>query len=348
VWTVVGHNDAVETLRRSLRAGRVAHAYLFTGPAHVGKARLALDLAKALNCTGAEPPCSDCRACRRTEAQQHPDVEWVSLGGLCDEPEHDHARDGSKEIKICQIRRIQRILALRPFEGRARVVILDSAEALNVFACDALLKTLEEPPDGVVLMLLAGDAAALPETIVSRARRVALAPLGITEIREQLRLRDVEPERADLLARLSEGRIGWALAHADDAELLVKRAERLDRLESLIDMSRAERMAAAAGLASGFASARDGVYAYLDLWQSWWRDFLLLIEGCDELIVNRDRLPQLGRYVAAVSAPSALRAIGALRDCRRHLQENANARLALEVLVLRLPQPATGEEVGPS
>ncbi len=346
MWAAIGHDDAVDTLKRSLREQRVAHAYLIAGPAHVGKARLALDLAKALNCTGDEPPCSECRACRRIEGKQHPDIEWIGVGGLCDEAEHDHTRDGSKEIKICQIRRVERVLALRPFEGRTRVVIIDPAESLNAYACDALLKTLEEPPDEVVLILLAGDSDALPETIVSRTRRLTLAPLSIAEVLAQLRLRDVEPERAELLARLSEGRIGWALQHSTDAALLAKRDERLDRLEELLSMSRAERMAAAAGLASGFARAREGVYAYLDLWQSWWRDLLLLSGGCEDSIVNCDRLPRLRRFAAVTPVLACVRALGALGECRQQLEDNANARLALEVLVLRLPQPATSEEVG--
>ncbi len=183
--------------------------------------------------------------------------------------------------------------------------------------------------------------------MVSRTRRVSLGPLPEAAVFAQLRLRGVEEERAALLARLSEGRIGWALDHAADEALLAKRAERLDRLETLLGMTRADRMAAAAGLAAGFSGARDDVYATLDLWQAWWRDLLLHAEGCDDLIVNRDRLPQLGRWAAAVPAHACVRALSALSDCRRQLEENANARLALEVLVLRLPQPATREEVGP-
>lgn len=346
MWSVIGHDDAVRTLDRSLAEGRVAHAYLFLGPAHVGKARLALDLAKALNCSGSQPPCGECRACRRIEAGHHPDVELVGVGGLCDETEHDHRRDSSKDIKICQVRRVERVIALRPFEGRMRVVIIDPAGALNAYAADALLKTLEEPPDQVTLMLLATDETALPETIVSRARRVTLGPLPAGLVREQLIQRGVDDERAELIARLAEGRMGWALSHATDEALLEERDRRLARLESLIFLRRAERMEAAATLAPLFAASRDDLYAYLDLWQRWLRDLLLLSEGCEELVASRDRLATLRRVADAVPVSAVVRALEAIHTCRQQLEDNANARLALEMLLLRLPRPVVPEEAG--
>jgi DNA polymerase-3 subunit delta' len=147
---------------------------------------------------------------------------------------------------------------------------------------------------------------------------------------------------------LSEGRIGWALEHAADGALLEKRQQRLDRLEALLAMGRAERMAVAAGLASGFAADRDDVYAYLELWQSWWRDLLLVSEGREELTLNGDRLPSLRKFLGSISLPDCVRALEALASCRQRLVGNANARLALEVLVLRLPRPVRHEEVGPA
>lgn len=353
MWTVVGHERALAALARSLSDpgnGRLAHAYLLTGPAHVGKRRLALDLAKAVNCLvglGTSPPCGNCRACRRIENRHHPDVEVVHVGGFCDQSDHDHARDGSKDIKICQIRRLERMLALRPYEGRYRVVLIDPAEALNVYAADALLKTLEEPPPQVEMILLAADPDALPETVVSRTRRIALGPVPAHEIEQALIARGADAERAALLARLSGGRIGWALTHAADPGLLQQREERLQRLEALLSEGRAARMRFAAELASRFATARDDLFDSLELWQSWWRDLLLVGEGCEDLIANSDRLFVLRQASRTVPPAAAVRALEALCSCRRRLEDNANARLALEVLVLRLPSAVRHEEVGP-
>ncbi|MGI8549902.1 MAG: ATP-binding protein, partial [Dehalococcoidia bacterium] len=326
--------------------GRPAHAYLIAGPAGVGKTRLAFDLARAVNCTGAEPPCGACRACHLIEEGRHPDVETVTVGGLCDEADHDHRRDGSKEIKICQVRRVQRVLSLQPYEGLRRVVIVEPADAMNVYGADAFLKTLEEPPDRVLLILVTANDAVLSETIISRCRRIILGPVPLATVRAELERRGVDLERAELLARLSGGRMGEALVASENETVLSEREQRLRRLEALAKAGRAERMAFAAELAGRFARERQDVYAYLDLWQKWWRDVLLVQENCPDLVENYDRLPQLSSVAAAVAPVEVVRSLHALHECRRHLEENANARLALEVLVLHFPRPVISEEVG--
>jgi len=325
MWSVVGHERVVEGLARSLDSDSVAHAYLIVGPPQVGKARLALDLARALNCTGQGRPCGMCRACRLIESGSHPDVERVTTGGLCDEAEHDHRKDGSKEIKICQIRRLERVIALRPFE------------AMNAYAADAFLKTLEEPPAQVVLLLVAPGEDSLPETIVSRCRRLVLGPLSAGAVRDELLRRGTEPNLAELLARLSNGRIGWALNCAADGSVLAEREQRLVRLESLAVAGCAERMGFAAELATRFARDRQDVYAYLELWEGWWRDLLLVGEGCEGQIRNWDRLASLKALAPSLLPLSSVRVLRALCECRQQLEANANARLALEVLALRLP-----------
>lgn len=353
MWLVVGHDQAVQTLRSGLAAQRLAHAYLVVGPPQVGKGRLALDLARALNCAAESVearPCGACRPCRLIEAGGYADVEVIGLGGLCDEREHDHHRDASRDIKICQVRRLQRTIALRPYEGRTRVLIVDPAEAMNLYAADAFLKTLEEPPGNVVLILLAGREEALPETIISRCRRITLAPLPRASVERELLRRGVDQQRAEVLARLSEGRLGWALANSENQALLSQRSERLDRIEALSAERRAGRLTFAAELGHRFTRDRQDVYAYLDLLLRWWRDVLLVGEGCDQLVSNTDRVAGLKRTAAATRPASVVAALQALRECRQHLEANANARLALEVLCLRLPGPEsssnTDEEAG--
>ena len=146
MWQTLGQDRAVAALQRGLAQGRRAHAYLLVGPSQVGKRTLALELAQALNCEGPETPCQECSPCRRIAASLHADVQVVGV----------EATDGGvhKHISIDQIRELGRVVSLRPFEGRCRVVIIDPADAMNEAAQNAFLKTLEEPPPDVLFVLI--------------------------------------------------------------------------------------------------------------------------------------------------------------------------------------------------
>src|SRR5439155_5469450 len=174
-WNVIGQDLAVRTLSSAIRDGRVAHAYLFAGPNHVGKTLTASQFAQALNCIADDPPCGRCRQCDRIASQAHPDVEMITIGGLCLAPPgaaHDHKADNSRDIKICQVRRIEQVVSRAPFDARYRVLIIEPAHAMNEPAANALLKTLEEAPANVVLILISDREELLLDTIRSRTRRV--------------------------------------------------------------------------------------------------------------------------------------------------------------------------------
>ena len=181
-WGIIGHEWAIEFLRRSISRGRTAHAYLLSGPAGVGKALLALRLAQALNCeTGGPDPCLACRACKRIERGNYPDVR---IGGMAAQaaglkPE-DAARQ--KELKIDTVREWQSDINLRPYEGRRRVFILHDAEKLSDAAANAMLKTLEEPPPYATLVLVANTAGDLLPTIVSRCQPIKLRPVPRAQV----------------------------------------------------------------------------------------------------------------------------------------------------------------------
>ncbi len=319
-WPVVGHHWAVSRLSRAVEDGRLGHAYLITGPARVGKTTLARALAMAINCTGQPRPCGRCRACVRIASDTHVDVRVVS-------PEGDR-------LKIDQVRELQRELSLSPVEARMRVAILDDFDRATGEAMNALLKTLEEPASSVVLIVIAPEAELLLPTIVSRCQVVALRPLTIGQVRAALIERwGVEASRADLLAHLSGGRLGWAVTAAQDGSMLEKRAARLDELQRLLSASRVERFAYAEALARN----ADAVRQAIDTWRTWWRDVMLTAAGGNAEITNLDRREEIAALAARLDVQRARAAAEACSRALWQLDRNATPRLVVEVMLLQLP-----------
>jgi len=339
-WTIVGQDAAISVLSRALGGGRVSHAYLFAGPGRVGKSTTALEFAQALNCTGDDPPCGACRQCERIAAGKHADLEILGIGGLCGEEQHDHARDNSRDIRICQVRRLEEVVSRAPFEGRTRAVIIDPADAMNDLAANALLKTLEEPPPGVVIVLVTEREEKLLPTIRSRARRIGFWGQPREAIERALRTHwGADAEQAATLSRLAGGRLGWAVAALRDASVLTDREEALDRAEALASATIGERFAYASTLGGGFSRDREGTHAVLDAWQAWWRDLLLVSSGRPEQATHQERLDTLRALASQCQPRDCARALRAIAEAGQQLDENASPVLALESMMLALPAP---------
>jgi len=341
MWSIIGHAAALAALKRAIDSGRPAHAWLFSGPAGVGKAAAALEFAAALNCTAAEKPCGACRPCKDTLAGRHPDVEVLAPGGICDEPDHrDHS--DSRDLRICQIRRLERLLSLSPYAGGRRVAIVDAADTLRAEAANAFLKTLEEPPAEGVIVLLAEREERLPETVLSRCQRLAFRPVERQVIVTALRERGAEEEDAESIATAAAGRLGWALRAFQDRSLLDERRLMLDEAVRVAHASRAERFAWAREAESRPPGVRERYLRELEVWEAWWRDVLLFSSGGREGAANPGRaaaLEEEGKLYAAGEIAAFLRS---LLQTREYLQNNVDPQLALENLTLDIPQPRWG------
>jgi DNA polymerase-3 subunit delta' len=341
---LIGNARALQVLRRSLASGSPPHSYLFSGPERAGKRTAALWLAQALNCAspagaaGMREPCGRCSACARIASANHPDIVMLGL-------EPAPAGEMRTAISVEQVREAAAMAALNPYEGRTRVFIFDPAGRMTEEAQNALLKMLEEPPPHVVFVLVAAQDGRLLPTVRSRCQPVEfrLAPVG--EIEEALRARGLAAQQAQLLARLSRGRPGWALAMAEDDSLLARRRSLLEQARSLHRLSMAQRFALSEALAADFRKDRESVFAVLAEWQGWWRDVLLVQADAQDGAANIDLLDALREDAAAYSRDQLLRFLRALSAAAEHLRSNVQARIALDALLLEAPRRRAGSPV---
>jgi DNA polymerase-3 subunit delta' len=295
---------------------------------------LALNLAQALNCEAAEPPCGECPSCQKIASASHADVQVIGL-----------TQNGSSaeaklrmEISIDQIRQMQHSASLPPFEGRYKTFIIEEAEFLSTEAANCLLKTLEEPVGNVIFILLTTNDRKLLPTVVSRCQRLELPPLTTPEVEAALDSHwSVEPEKARLLARLSHGCLGWAVSANLDDNLLQQRREKIDKLLEIVSSDYEERFAYAGQLAARFAQNRGTVQELLDFWVDWWRDLLLVKVGCGDIITNIDHLDTLARMAKGYRLSRIKSFINSIQAAGEQLRQNANPRLVLEVLMLDMP-----------
>jgi DNA polymerase-3 subunit delta' len=253
---------------------------------------------------------------------RHPDVHLLG-------PEGDR-------IKIDAVRSLQHAVALSPIEGRYRICLISQFGKATTSAANALLKTLEEPPATVILLLTADRIESLPPTIVSRCQIVSLRALPTARVIAALRAKGLDEERAGLLGHLSQGRIGWAIAAAEDGHLLEDRAQALDAIAALSRGTYTERFAWAEQL----SRQPEHVSGVLETMLSWWRDVLLIASGSNAPLANIDRRAELEMWARQYGVTAASQALKTIRETAWQLERNANLRLALEVLALELPDSA--------
>ena len=332
MWQVIGQDKLLSLLNYSLETDAIAHAYLLVGPQHVGKGTLAVNVAQALNCEGPARPCGECSACRRIVEGKHADVTRLGL-------------DSKTEIGIDDIRALQRLASLPPYEGQYKVFIIDDAEYLSTEAANSLLKILEEPPQRVVWLLLAAEEERMLPTVISRCQRLELRPVRPELIRETLiNSYDVAPDKARLLAQLCRGCPGWALSAMANNDILEQRSQRIAKLSSLLTAKLEQRFAYAQELAGQLSQRRRDAAETIRTWLDWWRDLMLIKGGCGEAIINTDYGTTLEEQARRLSLGEIEKYLADLCLLQEHIARNVNPRLALEWLMLSLPRKNGGME----
>lgn len=335
-------------LSAALKSGP-SHAYLFRGPRGAGKRELARAFAAEILAGVAEDP-EDVRRRALLDPSPHPDLVWLAPKGA------QHMVEEVREQVI-------RAAAYRPYEGGKRVFVIEAAEAMRDESQNAMLKTLEEPPEFVHLILLTAEPAALLETIASRCQPVDFAPLPPEAVEAVLRedaAADADAEEISAAARLAAGDLELARlllgeqgrklrerAVAMDWSAMLKSAERAgEEAESAVrealeeekevGMKRSARDIADASKRAGRRRRTDLLDLGLNLVVAWFRDLAATASGAADVVYNRDRLAELQSQAAGLDPNSARRAAELVQDTRRRLDLNVSEELALEALSFRL------------
>ena len=317
---IVGHEKIITQLHHAIKSNRIAGAYLFVGPAGVGKETVAIHFAKSINCLEhGESACGDCISCRKTDVGNHPDTQIVGPSGAW--------------IRIDQIRELQKRIVYRPLEGARKVVILREAERMNLEAANCLLKTLEEPPAESVLILLTTNVDALLPTIRSRCQIIKFNPLTPNELRRYLREKfHLEEREALSVATLAGGAVGKALTYLDsrDAEESEANQHVGDKIPEILTTT---DKIAAFRVAEHYGDNPDELDALVE----WYRDLLLLHQNAPiDLMTHIYHLDTLKQIVPHYSRYRLQSAIKTIFETKNALGRNINATLALEVMALKL------------
>ena len=334
MWRTIGQEKLVNTLTRGLAEGRQASSYLLVGPPHVGKTTLATDIARFINCTGDEKPCGECLLCERIERGLNTDVRVITKDDVAPKAGEEKKRG---PVKI--MRDVVLSASLKPSEGNSRIFIIQAAELLNISAANVLLKTLEEPPEQTVWILLATTSDRLLPTIVSRCQKLELRPANRqTVINLLMNEHGAEKEHAEKIAHLCGGRIGWAIQAISDASVLEEINDKLDSIEEVLKAPVDVRFDYALTLSLDVRRDRESAQRELELWIEFWRDVMLVRQGLNEHIKHLGRHSAMKAHADELSLQQIARVMASIKQTMRYLEQNANARLAIENMMLSLPQ----------
>ena len=325
---IIGHTAPIAWLRNAIQSDHLAHAYLFVGDNAIGKRTTALQFIQAMNCevfadTSSPDACGQCHTCQQILGNIHPDILVI---------EPDETQGQNPQIKIERVREIEHHVIYRPLIGLRKICLIDNADRLTIGAANALLKTLEEPPDHCLFVLITSRPLALLATLKSRCLLVRFSPPSQEETSNYLmQHRKFSEPDARFISFLTNRRLGDALnMNLDEAK--AKQQEFFSLLFEPSNCSITGRF----DVAEALSKSGQIPEALQWLW-SGLRDLLLVaIQSPQELLLNHDRLPKLHELAKQTSPAKVLNLLDKLYDIERGLQRNLNMQLGFEQFFIDL------------
>lgn len=316
---------AFHFLRDVLPTGKVPHALLITGISGVGKRTLAMLIARSLLCTAEHKPCGQCKSCVQMEKAEHPDYIVLRPG----EPIAPGVDKGKKIIPVDDIRELARFVRNNPFESKYRVAVIEQAEAMNANAQNALLKTLEEPPEHVCMLLITEFAGSLLPTVLSRCQELKLLPWPEKAVLELLSAGGTEPGRAAAAARLSAGSIGKAFAMAGDAEYWARRDGIMQ------DFLFSSRRSDVARVSDRWKDGKESAGEIFDTLEDLIRTLLLVRTGQADSTLLEAYPPEWRKMAAEADLRAFVRLLDAVAQARLMQQNQVTWQAVIEQMMLK-------------
>ena len=322
---IIGQQQIKEHLQNALSTGKVSHAYIINGEKSSGKEFIAKVFAMTLQCEkGAAEPCQECHSCHQALSGNHPDIIFVT-----------HEKPNS--VSVDDIRtQINGDVSIKPYSRPYKVYIVNEAEKMTVQAQNAILKTLEEPPEYVVILLLTTNVKSMLPTILSRCVVLNMKPVADELVRGFLMRQMMVPDyKAEICVAFARGNIGKAKALASSEDFENVKSEALSLLKYINEMELSEIIAAIKKINEYKLEIND----YLDIFSVWYRDVLLFKATSDiNHLVFREEIQTLRRTAQRSSYEGIERIIEALDTAKRRLDANVNLELTMELLILTIQE----------
>ena len=319
--SIIGHEKTIEFLKKAIESDKVYHAYIFDGEDYSGKSLIAGAFAMALQCEkGGPEPCGGCHSCKQAITDNQPDIIVL-----------DHEKPGS--IGVDDIRRLNNDIVIKPYSSRYKVYIIREAEKMTEQAQNALLKTIEEPPEYAVILLLTNNFGAFLPTITSRCVRIQLTPVPDKTLIKYLKSEGVPDYQARICAAFAQGNVGKALKLAgseefnqikDEALRLVKNIKKMEQFDVLF-------------LLKDIAEYKVSINDFLDLIMVWYRDVLLFKATSDANgLIFKDELSDIRKQANESSYQGIEAILDALEKAKTRIKANVNFDLVVELLFLTM------------